>query len=177
MSKLRAIVLLTLVMGVAFGSTMAKDTAFLQTATTASQTAVFVPLLAHGGGLITAISVSNVLAAPEGILPVEGLSDTTGTIEFYFFRADGEVFFVETEQEFGPGETMTIFLDELLSDVEGAIPEETGVFAGYAWVVANFDAVQGVVASFFPDFGFAQSYNMEPTIGGVYFAGIPVVVP
>jgi len=191
MSKVRAIVLFTIVIGVAFGTASAKDTPFLQADGTTDQVALFVPFLAfsEAAGIDSALSVSNILAAPEGIFPEEGLSRDEGSIEIYIFSADGSVVTMETEDntigngvldddgELAAGRTWTALLNQILSAAD-ALPEPTEVFAGYAWVVANFDAAQGTATVFFPDFGFAQSMNMEPTITADNLqGGIPVVVP
>lgn len=191
MSKVRAIVLFTIVMGVAFGSVAAKDTPFLQADGTTDQVALFVPFLAfsEGNGIDSALSVSNILGAPEGVLP-EGLNRDEGSIELYIFTADGEVLAMETvdnsigngvlddDGELVAGRTWTALLSQILDGVD-ALPEDPDdVFSGYAWVVANFDAAQGTVTVFFPDFGFAQSMDMQPTITVDNLqGGIPVVVP
>lgn len=191
MSKVRAIVLFTIVIGVAFGTAAAKDTPFLQAQATTDQVALFIPFMAYseGAGIDSALSVSNILKAPKGILPTKGLSKTEGTIELYLFSADGDVLGVETSDnsvgngvldatgKLKPGCTWTVLLSQIL-DEAGALPAENEIASGYGWVVANFDAAQGTVTVFFPDYGFAQSLNLEPTItAGNLQGGIPVVVP
>ncbi len=191
MSKLRAIVLFTIVIGVAFGTAAAKDTPFLQADGTTDQVALFAPFLAYSGGagIDTALSVSNILAAPDGIFPTEGMTRDEGSIEIYIFTSEGEVIAVETEDnsigngvlddegELKAGRTWTALLSQILDGAD-ALPEADVVFSGYAWVVANFDAAQGTVTVLFPDLAFTQSLDMQPTITVDNLAGgIPVVVP
>ncbi len=191
MSKVRAIVLFTIVIGVAFGTAAAKDTPFLQSDGTTDQVALFVPFLAfsEGAGINSAFSVSNILEAPDGIFPTEGLSRDEGSIEIYIFTSEGDVLAVETEDntigngvlddegELKAGRTWTALLSQILDGVD-ALPGVDEVFSGYAWIVCNFDAAQGTVTVFFPDFGFAQSMDMQPTITVDNLqGGIPVVVP
>ncbi|RPI28320.1 MAG: hypothetical protein EHM61_05540 [Acidobacteria bacterium] len=192
MSKVRAIVLLTLVIGVAFGSAAAKDTPFLQANATADQVALFAPFLSYGqaAGIQTALSVSNVLNAPTGVLPATGLSRNEGSIEIYFYTSDGDAVVVETEDnsigngvldaqgELRPGRTWTALLSQILSEAD-ALPAANEIVAGYAWIICNWDGAQGTVTVFFPDFGFAQSLNLEPTFGsgGALSLGVPVIVP
>lgn len=191
MSKVRAIVLFTIVLGVAFGSAAAKDTPFLQSDGTTDQVALFVPFLAYSeaNGIDSALSVSNILGAPDGIFD-GAFGDDEGSIELYIFTADGDVLAMETVDntigngvlddggELRPGRTWTALLSQILDGVD-ALPEDPeDVFSGYAWVVANFDAAQGTSTVFFPDFGFAQSMDMQPTITVDNLqGGIPVVVP
>jgi len=192
MSKVRALVLLTLVLGVASGITMA-DAPFLVNSVTSTQTALFIPFVASMAGdnpISTALSVSNILAAPdaieEQILDIEHMNDTEGTITFYFWAADGTMLSWETQNndvgngvltddgKLGPGRTLTVSVEDILIQL-GEMPEAGNVFTGYGWVVSNFDASQGTVNVYFPGLGFAQSLNMEPTLGNLAFPfGIPL---
>jgi hypothetical protein len=191
MSKVRAIVLFTIVIGVAFGTAAAKDTPFLQSDGTTDQVALLVPFLAYSGdvGIDTALSVSNILGAPDGIFPTEGMTTDEGAIEIYVFTADGEMLAVETEDNtlgngvltddgmLQMGRTWTALLSEVLA-AAGALPDPSAVLTGYAWVVADFDAAQGTATVIFPDLAFTQSLDMQPTITVDNLAGgIPVVVP
>jgi hypothetical protein len=189
MSKVRALVLLTMVMGLVSGAALANDTPFLVVAATPNQTAVFLPFVAvdAAGEISTALSVSNVLAAPDAIEAgfFANDSDTLGTLTFYIWKADGTMLTWETdsadvgnmvldsEGKLGPGQTFTITVEEIL-DTLGELPEGTDVVVGYGWVIGNFDAIQGTVNVYYPGLGFAQSLNMEPTLGGVWTAGIPL---
>ncbi len=192
MSKVRAIVLLTIVIGVAFGTAAAKDTPFLAVQVTTDQVALFVPFVSfsQGNGVQTALSVSNILAAPDGIFPTTGLSRDEGSIEIYLFEANGDVITFETqdnsigngsldeEGELRAGHTWTAQLSDILGAADALPTDPNDIFTGYAWVVANFDAAQGTSTVFVLDLGFAQSLNMEPTItAGNLQGGIPVDVP
>ena len=162
---------------------------FTEVATT-SQKALLAPFLASTGPIDTGISLSNVLAAPPGIVEEfeARFSNLEGTLEFYFWNSAGELVFYETGPEspgsglsldgtLAPGQTYTVLLSELLAS---AGYEETS-FAGYAWVVANFDAVQGTANV--TDFSsFTQSTVMQPDIGSSFFdydanAGVPISPP
>ncbi len=191
MSKVRAIVLFTIVLGVAFGTAAAKDTPFLQTDGTTDQVALFVPFLSYSGGagIDTAFSVSNILAAPDGIFPEEGLSRVEGSIEIYIFTSDGSTIVFETtdnsvgndvlddDGELPAGRTWAALLSQIL-DKADALPPASQVLSGYAWVVVNADAAQGTVTVMFPSLDFSQSLDMQPTItAGNLQGGIPVIVP
>lgn len=192
MSKVRAIVLFTIVIGVAFGTAAAKDTPFLQAQATADQVALFAPFLSFSDGLDiqSALSVSNVMAAPDGILPATGLSRDEGSIEVYFFTSDGEAIVFETEDnsvgngvldddgELASGRTWTVQLSDILDAVDEA-PSGNDIVSGYAWIVCNWDAAQGTSTVFVLGVGFSQSMNLEPTFGsgGALSLGMPVVVP
>ena len=144
----------------------------------------------EGAGIDSALSVSNILAAPNGIFPTAGLSRKEGSIELYIFMANGDVLAVETEDnsigngvldaegELKAGHTWTALLSQILKGADALPTDKNDVVSGYAWIVCNFDAAQGTVTVFFPDFGFAQSLNLEPTItAGNLQGGIPVDVP
>ncbi|RPJ54041.1 MAG: hypothetical protein EHM23_29770 [Acidobacteria bacterium] len=190
MSKVRAIVLFTIVIGVAFGTASAKDTPFLQSDGTTDQVALFVPFLAFTSGSIdSAFSVSNILAAPDGIFPTEGLSRDEGSIEIYIFTSEGGTIVFETEDntvgngvldddgELKAGRTWTVLLSGILEAADET-PDAGDILSGYAWVIANFDAAQGTATVLFPDFDFAQSMDMQPTITVDNLqGGIPVTVP
>ncbi len=191
MSKVRAIVLFTIVIGVAFGTAAAKDMPFLQSDGTTDQVALFVPFLAYSeaAGINSAFSVSNILAAPDGIFPTEGMSSDEGSIQIFIFTSEGDTLTIETEDnslgngtlddegKLKAGHTWTALLSQIL-DAADALPAADEVFSGYAWIVVNVDAAQGTATVFFPDFGFSQSMDMQPTITADNLAGgIPVMVP
>jgi hypothetical protein len=186
MNKLKGIVFLTVVVALA-SSALAAESPFLQAVATTKQTAVMAPYAASiiGANVVCALSVSNVLAAPVGILPA-GLSDTQGTVEFYLYNADGSLTVLETatstlgngaltaDGQLLPGRTLTVFVHEILA--AAGLPSDT-VFQGYIWVVANFDGVQGTVTTLQTGYGFAQTLNDEPTTSILTFAGYNVNVP
>ncbi len=181
MNKSRAMlfsaVLLTVVFG---GSAMAgTSVSFMQGPGTGTQSAVFASYLVSIPNedpmyaFDTAISVSNVLMAPDGIMPGgygEG-SDDMGSLEIYLYNRDGTMTMHETSMDspgngldddgmLGRGQTYTVLLSEIVGDSE---------FVGYGWVVANFDGVAGtrtVIGSFVNQHG-----TMSPPVSG-HGAGI-----
>jgi hypothetical protein len=184
-----------MVIGVAFGTAAASDTPFLQADGTTEQVALFVPFVAFMdheedvNDISTALSVSNILAAPEGILPEQGLGNDKGSIEIYLFTSNGELIVFETEDnsvgnfvldddgQLAPGRTWQVQIKDILEATD-SLPPVGEVLSGYAWVIANFDAAQGTSTIFYPSFGFAQGLSMQPTITADNIqGGIPVVVP
>ena len=147
---------------------------------TTTQSAIFASFLTSepAAGIDSAISVSNVLAAPGSIGAgfTEMFSDTVGTLEFYLWKDDGQLIHYETEPgspgaglqldgSLDRGQTYRVLLSEIL-----AAAGEPGSFAGYGWVVANFDAVQGTANV--TDFStFTLSVPMQPDLGGFLASG------
>lgn len=180
-------------------------------ANTASQRAVFAPFLAATcivsdcptGELNTALSITNTLFGPAGVHETyETLfNDLQGTVQLYLWDGFGHLLFYETQagspgvgliQEPGregflaPGQTWRVLLSQILDEVDYTQHEidfghVEGVFAGYLWVVANFDGVQGTTN--LTDFStFTQSLVMQPDLGTTFFdfdasAGVPLVQP
>jgi len=186
MDKLKVVVFVATMIAVACPA-FAADAVFLQAETTTRQTAVLATFVAYSQSSIeTALSVSNLLGTPLGLLPA-GLSDTEGTLELYIYGADGSLTVWESDDnsvgngvldddgKLGPGKTWTALLGQILDDA-GVLPGSDEVFTGYIWVVANFDAVQGTVLNVYPDFGYSQSLSMEPTMG-LWFGGYPCTLP
>ena len=163
MNKSRAMLFSAVLLTVAFGGTALAGTSvsFMAAGHTSQQSAVFgsylvsIPNEDPMYAFDTAISVSNVLAAPAGIDTAGGAyegDDMMGTLEIYLYNRDGEMMMHETSMDspgsgltdgmLGPGETYTVLLSEIVGDME---------FVGYGWVVANFDGVAGtrtVIGSF-----------------------------
>ena len=156
MNKSRAILFSAVLLIVAFGGTAMAGTSvsFMAAGHTSEQSAVFAsylvsipnedPMMAFD----TAISVSNVLMAPDGIDVGGGAyegADMMGTLEIYLYNRDGTMMMHETSMDspgaglmmdgmLGPGQTYTVLLSEIVGETE---------FVGYGWVVANFDGVAG----------------------------------
>ena len=170
MNKSRAMLFSAVLLTVAFGATAMAGTSvsFMAAGHTSEQSAVFasyvvsLPML----GFDTAISVSNVLMAPVGIDVAGGAYEgynKTGTLEIYLYNGDGTMMMHETSMEspgtgltdgmLGPGQSYTVLLSEIVGDMD---------FAGYAWVVANFDGVAGTRTVFGP--GFSQHGDMTPPV-------------
>ncbi len=155
------------------------------------------------GQLDTALSVSNTLAAPppvEAAFEVQGFSDLEGTLEFYLWDTEGHLLFYETQADspgvgltqepdregfLAPGQTYRVLLSELLEMIDYAQHEIDfqhelpGQFAGYLWIVGNFDGIQGTTN--LTDFStFTQSLVMQPDLGSTFFdfsadAGVPLI--
>lgn len=168
MNKSRAMLFSAVLLTVAFGGTAMAGTSvsFMAAGHTSEQSAVFASYLVSIPNedpmyaFDTAISVSNVLMAPDGIDTAGGAYEgynKTGTLEIYLYDRDGMMMMHETSMDspgsgltdgmLGPGQTYTVLLSEILGDME---------FVGYGWVVANFDAVAGtrtVIGSFVTQHG------------------------
>ena len=174
--------------------TSGRDAAvFYTTAGTSSQRAVFAGFLANLPGVDTAISITNALATPwPNFLPGDffGGGNTRGTVEFYLYEQEGNLTFYETttgspgsgldplDGTLGPGQTYTVLLDELLAAATGVTERTEREFVGHAWIVSNFDAVQGTYNVTIFGVGFTQNFALEPTMGtGLLFGGIPVFQP
>jgi hypothetical protein len=198
MSKLRLILLLTVVLVLATGmnamaaSKLGTESApVLQQAATPEASAVFAALMASlpAANIDTLISVSNTMGVPDFVDPVG--EDTQGTIEFFLWNQDGTLITYDTAQNpdlgsglnadgtLGPGQTYTVFLREILAELGF---EEDEFFTGYAWVIGNFDAVAGTynIQLLGPELGFTQAFIFEPNVGlsiGVFgtFGGVPLV--
>lgn len=192
MKKVRVLVFFSMVLALAFsGSAMAatETVSFQEDAVTTSQTAVFAAFLAWMPNpsdsmmnVDTAISVSNILAAPDGLdsqgaFDFESPGDRSGTVEFFLWNKDGTMYQYESSEELAPGETLTIRLAEILSRATGQ--DEADIeFTGYGWVVANFDAIAGTYNVTIFGLGFTQNFELLPGLGqGGFFGGIPVMLP
>ncbi len=187
------------------------DASFLGLGVTPTQKGIFavfsaatcVQLPCSSGDLDTAISISNTLAGPPPVQVVfdDFFEDLEGTIEVYMWDTYGHMLFYETgadapgvgliqepdrEGFLSPGRTWRVLLSQLLTAVDYTQHEidfdhVEGVYAGYIWVVANFDGVQGTTN--LTDFAtFTQSLVMQPDLGGVFFdfsadAGVPLIPP
>ena len=163
MNKSRAMlfsaVLLTVAMG---GTAMAGNSvSFMAGPGTTMQSAVFASFLAYvpnmddpAMSIDSAISVSNILGAPDNLMYVvqggagEGLN-MEGTVEIYLYGHDGSTPMYSTDMMMTgvgtdmegvlmQGGTYAVFLSEILM----AAGHE-GQFLGYAWIVGNFDGIAG----------------------------------
>lgn len=155
-----------------------------------SKRGIFAVFLASQGPVDTALSVSNVLAAPLGIGDEmqARFSVTEGTLEFYLWDSNGSLVVYETGPDspgaglsstgtLSAGQTYRVLLSEVLSAAE----YEKDSFVGYGWVIANFEGVQGTTNV--TDFArFTQSTVMQPDLGTSFFdldanAGVPLGPP
>ena len=165
MNKSRAMlfsaVLLTVAMG---GTAMAGNSvSFMAGPGTTNQSAVFASFLAYVPNMEnpamvidSAISVSNILGAPDNLMYIvqggagEGGSTMMGTVEIYLYGMGGaEPIIYSTDMMMAgqgtgmdgmlmPGGTYTVFLSEILMEAG-----HEGHFLGYAWIVGNFDGIAG----------------------------------
>ena len=154
MNKSRAMLFSAVLLTVAFAGTAMAGTSvsFMAAGHTSEQSAVFASYLVSIPNddpmyaFDTAISVSNVLGAPEGI-DVAGYGEgynKTGTLEIYLYNRDGTMTMHETSMDspgagltdgmLGAGQTYTVLLSEIVGDTE---------FVGYGWIVGNFDGIAG----------------------------------
>lgn len=186
----------------AAGSRIDSDAgSFKAGAATTSAVAVFAPFVSlveapapagEGPNYIinTAVSVTNTMFQgpwASDFLDLSG-SDTEGTVTFAVFDRNGSVIVFDTGSDpgvcsggnddgtLGIGQTITCLLSDIVaSATAGAGDGEYDWTAGWAWVVGNFDGVQGTgtVTSFG---GFNQSFTLSPGIGqGTHgTAGLPV---
>ena len=174
MNKSRAMLFSAVLLTVAFGGTAMAGTSvsFMAAGHTTEQSAVFASYLVSIPNedpmlnVDTAISVSNVLMAPDGIHVAGGYNgaDMMGTLEIYLYNRDGSMMMHVTSMEspgtglmdgmLGPGQTYTVLLSELVE----------GEFVGYGWVVANFDAVAGTRTVTIFGLGFNQHGDMTPSV-------------
>lgn len=193
MSKLRSIFIFAAVSmlavagnGLAQGKFDAGVGSLYGTAVTTSQTAVFAAFLADSpaipgapAGLQASMSVSNVLATPDGFLSdfIDlGGGDRQGTVEIFLWNEDGSMYTVASPFDLLPGQTITVQVRDIL-ELAG-FPEDQ-IFLGYAWVVANFDGVAGTYNLQIPGIGFTQSFELLPGVGQgqTPTAGLPLFAP
>jgi len=170
--------------------------AFLQGSSTASQRGIFAPYVVSWPArqFDTAFSIANTLAAPpyiQGIFDA-AFGDLVGTIEFYFWDLEGELYTYETGPEspgrglneegmLSPGRSYLVLMNQILKEAGYDYEAHDGLFAGYLWIVANFDGVQGTSNP--TDFKlFTQTTVMQPDLGTTFFdfsanAGVPMIPP
>jgi hypothetical protein len=169
---------------------------FLQNSTTASQKGLFAVYMAvwPERGFDTAVSVSNTLAAPTSIQNVfdQEFNDLEGTVEFYLWALDGTLYTYETGPEspgrglsqegtLAPGNSYLVLMSQILELAEYDFDANDGIFAGYGWIIANFDGAQGTANP--TDFQlFTQTTVMQPDLGSPLFsfvphAGLPLAPP
>ena len=204
MTKMRSILCFSTLVILAFGVNAQAGgdaVAFGTSQTTTSQAGVFAAFLSRvhsedaDMSSDTAISVSNNLSAPAGELATAYAAhkDTSGTIEFYLWRRDGTALVAETGPGFsgngldamgklGPGQTYTVLLSELMSEITGLAVGDTSTeseFTGYGWVIGNFDAIAGTYSVTIFGLGFTQNFELTPVVGegGTLLGGIQLEAP
>lgn len=138
----------------------------------------------------TAISISNVTAAPPEVAGLGIGEPTSGRFTLYLWNEDGTLFthtsgpdtFVDlpgngmlnADGTLDPGKTYTVRLAEVLSFLTGE-PEDEIHFVGYGWVVSEFDGLGGTYNVTIFGLGFTQNFEFLPGMGqGGMFGGAPV---
>lgn len=153
----------------------------MSSSSTTSQSAVlaaFLTSLDDGAAAASALSVSNILGSPIGS-GFPGGGNESGPLTIYLFNGIGTVYTFSTadhpdvgsgtdiEGNLDPGATYTVNLSEILQALfPDRVPADRD-FVGYGWIVADFDAVAGTFFNFFPLVGATQSFQMQPTGGGI----------
>lgn len=135
----------------------------------------------------TAISVSNVTAAPPEAAGLGIGEPTSGRFTVYLWDADGTLFthttgpdspegngMLNLDGTLDPGKTYTVRLAELLEEITGE--DEADIqFTGYGWVVSEFDGLGGTYNVTIFGLGFTQNFEFLPGMGqGGMFGGAPV---
>ena len=162
MKKSRAMLFSAVLLTVAMaGTAMAgSSVSFMAGMATSGQRAVFASFLAYvpnmddpSMSINSAISVSNILGAPDGIDVAGGAyegDNMAGAVEIYLYNNDGTMAMFSTDMMptvgqgtdmngmLMPGGTYAVLLSELLMAIE-----HDGPFLGYAWIVGNFDGIAG----------------------------------
>ncbi|HSR49483.1 MAG TPA: hypothetical protein VLV83_01570 [Acidobacteriota bacterium] len=198
MKKITTIGIIAILTLIAAGDLMAQTDQIImrQEASTSGQRAIFATFVNWIPDTVdTAFSVSNTLRAPEGIEAGFPQGNPSGTLEFYFVHQSGNILMYETTAgspgvglnsmgELEPGQTYRVLMSELMTAanfsqfaVNFGLDPGSGL-AGYLWIVANFEGVQGTANV--TDFAsFTQATVMQPDIGSATFlqdsnAGIPL---
>ena len=187
MTKVKSILCFSILAVLAFGVNVQASggdaVAFSNSSATTTQAAVFAAFLANVTNdddptlsVDTALSISNPMAAPAGALAdfYAGHKDTKGTIEIYLWNTDGTAMVYETAAgSLGPGQTYTVRLAEILSEITGLPEGDAGnEFTGYGWIVGNFDAIAGTYNVTIFGLGFTQNFHLTPAVGQAGYTGI-----
>jgi len=134
----------------------------------------------------SAMSISNVCAAPDVLSPFLGREPTEGRIALYLYDMSGDLTtFVTDSNVLGeglnpdgtlkPGQTWTVNLSEILAAVTGNKRNE---FRGYGWVLSEFDCLGGTYSNTIYGLGFTQNFEMLPAMGqGGFFGGLMIPQP
>lgn len=116
-----------------------------------------------GDGVVwTGMVISNSMGAPElDGMPTGG--DTEGTVTLYCYEAaTGDLFVAESPEPLGPGQSLIVTFREVFGN--------DTPWAGYCYVVGNFDALSGLTI-----IGYEQAwygYQMTEDFDGVPVAPI-----
>jgi hypothetical protein len=134
----------------------------------------------------SAMSISNVCAAPDALSPFLGREPTEGRVAIYLYDMSGTLTtFITASDMLGEGlnpdgtlkagQTWTVNLSEVLSAATGSKKRE---FRGYGWVLSEFDCLVGTYSNTIYGLGFTQNFEMLPAMGqGGFFGGLMVPQP
>ncbi|UCF39048.1 MAG: hypothetical protein JSU96_09515, partial [Acidobacteriota bacterium] len=137
----------------------------------------------------SAISVSNVCAAPDVISPLLNTGGpNSGRVALYLYNRDGTLtMYVSNPASPGnglnpngalePGQTWTVRLAEIIAAAWG-VSEKEIEFSGYGWVLSEFDCLAGTYSNTIFGLGFTQNFEMLPGMGqGGFLGGFMVPQP
>ncbi|HUV13396.1 MAG TPA: hypothetical protein VMY18_07110, partial [Acidobacteriota bacterium] len=121
----------------------------------------------------SAMSISNVCAAPDVLSPFLGREPTEGRVALYLYDMSGNLTtFIPDSDMLGaglnpdgtlkPGQTWTVNLSEVLT---AAIGSKGNEFRGYGWVLSEFDCLGGTYSNTIYGLGFTQNFEMLPAMG------------
>lgn len=131
----------------------------------------------------SAMSISNVCAAPEGLSPFLGREPTEGRVAVYLYDMSGNLTTYITDSDalgeglnpggtLKPGQTWTVNLSEILAAATG---NKRNQFRGYGWVLSEFDCLGGTYSNTIYGLGFTQNFEMLPAMGqGGFFGGLMI---
>ena len=131
----------------------------------------------------SAMSISNVCAAPGALSPFLGREPTKGRVAIYLYAMSGDLTTFITDSDvlgeglnpdgtLEAGQTWTVNLSEVLAAATGG---KTREFRGYGWVLSEFDCLVGTYSNTIYGLGFTQNFEMLPAMGqGGFFGGLMV---
>lgn len=166
---------------------------FAQAELTTARRAVFAQFLAvypndqdPDFSVNSAMSISNVCAAPTALTPFFGKGPTEGRVALYLYPMSGNLISYITDSDLlgeglnpdgtlKPGQTWTVNLSEILAAATGSKKRD---FRGYGWVLSEFDCLAGTYSNTIYGLGFTQNFEMLPAMGqGGFFGGLMVPQP
>ena len=134
----------------------------------------------------SAMSISNVCAAPDVLSPFLGREPTEGRVALYLYDMSGNLTTFVTDSDMlgeglnpdgtlKPGQTWTVNLSEVLAAATGSKAKD---FRGYGWVLSEFDCLGGTYSNTIYGLGFTQNFEMLPAMGqGGFFGGLMIPQP
>ncbi len=134
----------------------------------------------------SAMSISNVCAAPDALSPFLGREPTEGRVALYLYDMSGNLTTFVTDSDIvgkclnpdgtlKPGQTWTVNLSEILAAATGS---KTKDFGGDGWVLSECDCLGGTYSNTIYGLGFTQNFEMLPAMGqGGFFGGLMIPQP